>query len=113
MAKERKKDQLLGALDLLILRVLSLQPNHGYGIARRIEQMSEDALSVQQGSLYPALHRLEKKAFIRSEWMTGESSKPVRTYTLTKDGAASLEEEISNWRSLSAAINRVLEMGNP
>lgn len=109
MAKERKKDHLLGALDLLVLRVLSTQPNHGYGIARRIERISSDVLSVQQGSLYPALHRLEKKAFIQSEWQTGETSKPVRTYTLTSDGEAYLADEISNWQMFSAAVNLIIE----
>jgi PadR family transcriptional regulator PadR len=108
MTKDRKKDHLLGTLDLLILRVLSVAPNHGYGIARRLEQISEDVLSVQQGSLYPALHRLEKKAIIKSEWTVGASSKPVKTYTPTRAGLAYLEEEISNWQVFSAAVNLVL-----
>ncbi|EDY81725.1 transcriptional regulator, PadR family, putative [Verrucomicrobiia bacterium DG1235] len=109
MTKDRKKDHLLGALDLLILRVLSTKPNHGYGIARRIEQISSEVLSVQQGSLYPALHRLEKKAFIQSEWRTGETSKPIRTYTLTSAGEAYLADEISNWELFSAAVNVIIK----
>jgi len=109
MPRQSKKDNLLGTLDLLILRVLSSGPKHGYGIARRIEQITDDVLSVQQGSLYPALHRLEKKAFIQSEWMDGVTSKPVKTYTLTKAGESELHEEISNWEIVSAAVNLVLK----
>ncbi len=110
MKREGRKDILLGTLDLLILRVVSAGPKHGYAIARRIEQMSDDVLSVQQGSLYPALHRLEKKAFIKSEWLTGETNKPVKTYTLTKDGQRQLADEISHWKLVSAAINAIIDV---
>ena len=109
MTREGKKDVLLGTLDLLILRVISTGPKHGYGIARRIEQISEDALSVQQGSLYPALYRLEKKAFIESEWTMGDSKKPVKTYSLTKDGKRQLKEELDHWEQVSSAVNLVIK----
>ena len=109
MGRDTKKDQLLGALDLLILRVLLSEPRHGYGIARRIERISKDALSVQQGSLYPALHRLEKKAYIRSDWSDGPSGKPVKLYSLTKPGKRQLEEETNHWQTVSAAVNLILK----
>ncbi|MGB0578157.1 MAG: PadR family transcriptional regulator [Limisphaerales bacterium] len=109
MGRDTKKDQLLGTLDLLILRVLLTEPRHGYGIARRIGEISEDALSVQQGSLYPALHRLEKKAFIQSEWREGPSKKPVKIYSLTSVGKEQLEEETSHWETVSAAVNLILK----
>ena len=108
MTREGKKDGLLGTLDLLILRVLSTGEKHGYGIARRIEQVSADVLSVQEGSLYPALHRLEKKSFIQSEWKPGEKGKPIKMYSLTKDGERQLEEERRRWETISAAVNVVL-----
>lgn len=109
MSRDAKKDQLLGTLDLLILRVLLSEPRHGYGIARRIEEISKDALSVQQGSLYPALHRLEKKVFIQSEWREGPTKKPVKVYALTNAGKAQLEAETSHWELVSAAVNLVLK----
>lgn len=109
MGRDTKKDQLLGTLDLLILRVLLSEPRHGYGIARRIEQISKDALSVQQGSLYPALHRLEKKAFIRSQWQDGPTGKPVKVYSLTEAGKQQLGEEMSHWEMVSAAVNLILK----
>ncbi len=108
MGIDKKKDALLGTLDLLILRVISNGPRHGYGIARRIEQISDSILNVQQGSLYPALHRLEKKAFIKSEWQTGESKKPIKMYTLTKDGKRLLQQEVAQWELVSAAVNTVI-----
>ncbi|QXD23612.1 PadR family transcriptional regulator [Opitutia bacterium ISCC 51] len=109
MPREGKKDVLLGTLDLLILRVISAGPIHGYGIARRIQQISHDVLTVQQGSLYPALHRLEKKSFIQSDWQTGETKKPIKMYALTKDGEKQLEEEKAHWMNVSMAVNLVLE----
>lgn len=108
MPSTKTKDTLLGTLDLLILRVIAHEPKHGYGIARRIEQISDSILNVQQGSLYPALHRLEKKAFIQSKWETGESNKPIKMYSLTKDGARQLEEEVAHWKLVSAAVNTVI-----
>ena len=109
MPRKGKKDVLLGTLDLLILRVISAGPIHGYGIARRIQQISQDVLNVQQGSLYPALHRLEKKSFIQSDWQTGETKKPIKMYELTKDGERQLEEEKAHWMNVSMAVNLVLE----
>jgi PadR family transcriptional regulator, regulatory protein PadR len=108
MPREGKKDVLLGTLDLLILRVISAGTIHGYGIARRIQQISQDVLTVQQGSLYPALHRLEKKSFIHSDWQTGETKKPIKMYELTKDGEKQLEEEKEHWQRVSMAVNTVL-----
>lgn len=109
MKKKSQKDALLGTLDLLILRVVSNGPIHGYGIARRIEQVSEQVLMVKQGSLYPALHRLEKKAYVQSEWQSGEGSKPIKVYSLTEDGKKELEDEISYWETVSKAVNIVLQ----
>ena len=109
MPREGKKDVLLGTLDLLILRVVSAGPIHGYGIAKRIQQISQDVLTVQQGSLYPALHRLEKKSFIQSDWQTGETKKPIKMYELTPDGKKQLEEEKAHWMNVSMAVNLVLE----
>ena len=111
MAKERKKDSLLGALDLLILRVLSTGPNHGYGIARRIEQISGSALVVQQGSLYPALHRLEKKGFVKSSLGQTEKGREAKFYELTKHGLERIDVEKRQWRDFVSAIDSVLEKG--
>lgn len=108
MKRKSKGDLLSGTLELLILRVLGTGPRHGYSIARRIEQISEDVLGVQQGSLYPALHRLEDKALIEAEWEIGDSKKPAKVYNLTKEGKAQLITETENWESLSSAVNQVL-----
>ncbi len=109
MSERKKKDQLLGTLDLLVLRVLSSRAMHGYGISKRIEEISDEVLSVQQGSLYPALHRLEKKAFIQAEYRDGPLGKPVKTYSLTAHGADQLQEEVRHWELVSAAVNLVLK----
>lgn len=108
MEKKNKRDALLGALDLLILRVISTTPLHGYGISRRIEQVSGEVLSVQEGSLYPALARLEKKSFIKAEWQSEGSKRPLRMYSLTEAGEQQLKEEQSHWELVSAAVNVVL-----
>lgn len=108
MARKSRNDLLSGTLDLLILRVLDSGPRHGYSIARRIEMISEDVLAVQQGSLYPALHRLEDKALIEAEWEMGESKKPAKVYRLTEEGKARLGTETQSWEAVSAAINLVL-----
>ena len=97
-----------GTLDMLILRVLNANSLHGWGIAQQIHLLSSDALKVEEGSLYPALHRLEKKSFISSDWQTGETSKPVKMYTLTVDGNRQLEEEKKHWVDVSNAVNLVL-----
>ncbi|MCG8526032.1 MAG: PadR family transcriptional regulator [Opitutales bacterium] len=106
--KKKPKDLLQGTLDLLILRILSAGPRHGYGIARRIEQISEDVLKVQQGSLYPALHRLEDQALVKSEWKSEGDKRPVKIYTLSKAGIDQLEEQTKGWREYSAAVELIL-----
>jgi PadR family transcriptional regulator len=101
-----------GTLDMLILKVLSLQKMHGWGIAQRIRQVSEEVLRVEEGSLYPALRRLELDGFIRAEWGTSENNRRARYYELTRAGRRRLTSERDRWDSLAAAIARVMEM-NP
>jgi len=98
-----------GTLDLLIMRVVSLGPIHGYAIAQRIQQISRDALQVQQGSLYPALHRLEYKKLLSSRWKPSETGREAKFYELTRAGLKQLETETNNWRMLAAAVAQVLE----
>jgi len=102
-------DLLQGTLDLLILRTLALEANHGWGIAQRLQQISRDVLQVGQGSLYPALHRLERKGLIKSDWRATENNRRAIYYELTRSGRRQLEAEISEWKKLSAAITLVLE----
>jgi len=104
----KPSDLVQGTLDLLILRTLALDPKHGWAIAKRIQQISGEVLQVQQGSLYPALHRLEQQAWIRSDWAETESGRKAKFYSLTKAGRAQLEKESANWERLSSAINLVL-----
>jgi len=101
-------DLLQGTLDLLILRTLALEPMHGWGIAQRIEQLSEEALQIGQGSLYPALHRLEYKGWIRAEWGESENNRKAKYYSLTRAGKKQLEAELENWDRLTTAIALVL-----
>ena len=101
-------DLLQGTLDLLILKAISLGPLHGYGILLRIQQVSRETLQVQQGSLYPALHRLEKRRWLRAEWAASETGREARFYTLTRLGRQQLDEQRANWDRLSAAISGVL-----
>jgi len=101
-------DLLQGTLDLLILRVLALQPLHGWGIAQRIRQISRDVLQVRQGTLYPALHRLERQGWIRAKWDDSENNRRAKFYSLTREGRKYLESEQENWERLSVAINLVL-----
>lgn len=103
-------DLLQGTLDLLILRTLQAGPMHGWAISERIQQISENVLQVNQGSLYPALHRLEHQAWIKAEWATSELGRRARFYRLTAAGRKQLEKETDEWTRLSAAIGRVLEM---
>ena len=110
MTKE-KTDLLQGTLDLLILRILDSGKRHGYSIAKRIEQISEEVLSVQQGSLYPALHRLEKRALIEAEWGRTETKRRARFYRITGEGKKHLGEEVRYWRQFTGAINLVLQHG--
>jgi PadR family transcriptional regulator PadR len=110
MPANRRIDLLQGTLDLLILRTLQHEPKHGWDIAERIEQMSEHVLEVNQGSLYPALHRLEHQGWIRAEWGVSESGRRARFYQLTAAGRKQLDAETADWERLTAAINRVLKM---
>ena len=102
-------DVLQGTLDLLILRTLALAPMHGWAIAQRIQQISGDLLRVQQGSLYPALHRLEHQGWIAAEWGTSENNRRARFYALTKAGRRQLDTEVAKWERLSAGVNLVLQ----
>ena len=108
MNSTKSRDLLQGTLDLLIMKTLGLQPLHGWGISRRIQQLSSDVLQVQQGSLYPALYRLQEKGLLRSEWGQSDEGRQVKIYRLTDAGARRLEEETDGWRQASAAVNAVL-----
>lgn len=103
-------DLLQGTLDLLILRTLQAEPLHGWAVAERIEQISQDVLQINQGSLYPALHRLEHRGWISAEWGVSELGRRARFYHLTAAGRKQLEVESVDWERLSAAIDRVLRM---
>jgi PadR family transcriptional regulator PadR len=106
----KPSDLVQGTLDLLILKTISLGPMHGWAIAKRIEQISDDVLRVQQGSLYPALHRLEQQAWIAATWGETETGRKAKVYSLTPDGRAQLEKELASWDRLSQAINLVARM---
>src|SRR5713226_8024411 len=110
MAGQSKLDLLKGTLDLLILRTLQAGAMHGWAISERIQQISQDVLQVNQGSLYPALHRLEQQGWIKAEWGISELSRRARFYRLTAAGRKQLELESDNWARLSNAIGRILEM---
>ncbi|MGD0890926.1 MAG: PadR family transcriptional regulator [Terracidiphilus sp.] len=101
-------DLLQGTLDLLILQTLVSRPMHGWGVAQRIQQVSKDVLQIGQGSLYPALHRLEYKGWISSDWRSSENNRRARYYALTAAGREKLETELETWKRLSAAIGLVL-----
>jgi transcriptional regulator len=107
-ADAQKSDLLQGTLDMLILKVVALGPIHGYAIAQRLQQMSEAVLQVQQGSLYPALHRLEKRRWLRAEWSSSETGRDARFYTLTAVGRRQLQEQRANWDRMAAAISGIL-----
>jgi PadR family transcriptional regulator PadR len=100
---------LQGTLDLLILKTLALEPMHGWGIAQRIQQISRDVLQVQQGSLYPALYRLERKKWIQAEWGASDNNRRAKYYSLTKAGRAQLEKEMADWDRLSSAVALILQ----
>lgn len=104
-----KSDLLQGTLDLLILKTLELEPMHGWGISQRIQQVSQDVLQVNQGSLYPALHRLEEQGWITAKWATSENNRQAKYYELTRLGRKQLADEKENWRRLSAAVARIVE----
>jgi PadR family transcriptional regulator, regulatory protein PadR len=106
-----KKDQLLGKLDLLVLRILAREESmHGYAIAERIEQLSENVLQVGEGSLYPALHRMDEAGWIRSEWAASENNRRARYYRITAAGRRQLEREEAEWLRAAEAITRVLRL---
>jgi transcriptional regulator len=107
-ADKQKSDLLQGTLDVLILKVVALGPTHGYAIAQRLQQMSGAVLQVQQGSLYPALHRLENRRWLRAEWASSDTGREARFYSLTRLGRKQLDEERAKWDRLSAAISGIL-----
>jgi transcriptional regulator len=108
MGKERG-DVLQGTLDMLVLKALQLQPMHGWGITERIEQWSESVLQLGQGTLYPALYRLERQGLIASEWRTTANNRRARYYSLTRAGRRHFSDELAQWRRMSRAVNLVLE----
>src|SRR5215467_12721725 len=103
-----KSDLLQGTLDVLILKIVALEPLHGYGIAQRIRQISQDVLQVQQGSLYPALHRLEKRGWVSAKWGEAETGREAKFYSLTRLGRKQLESESANWARLAGAVTMIL-----
>jgi len=105
----QEPDALRGSIDLLILKALALQPMHGWGIGLRIEQISRGRLDVNQGSLYPALQRLEHRGLIESEWQNTENNRRARYYTLTRDGRKALGEEVSKWKRFAETMALVLD----
>jgi transcriptional regulator len=106
----KPNDLVQGTLDLLILKTISLEPTHGWAIAKRIQQVSEDVLRVQQGSLYPALHRLEQQGWLKAHWGETESGRTAKVYSLTRAGRIQLEKELANWDRLSQAVNLIARM---
>ena len=104
-----KADLLQGTLDMLVLKTLALGPMHGWGISQRLQQISRDVLQINQGSLYPALHRLEQQGWIGSTWGNSENNRQARFYELTRAGRRQLAEERENWERLSGAVARILE----
>ncbi|MBV9501036.1 MAG: PadR family transcriptional regulator [Acidobacteriaceae bacterium] len=106
----KPSDLIQGTLDLLILKTLSIEPKHGWAIAKRIQQVTEEVLQVTQGALYPALHRLEQQGWIRSEWRLTETGREAKFYSLTRAGDAQLKKELSQWERLSNAVGLVIRM---
>lgn len=108
VASRPQKDALRGSLDLLVLQTLSLAPMHGWGISQRVRQISDGVLEVNQGSLYPALQRLEKQGLITSEWSTTDNNRRARYYRLSAGGRRALREELESWHRFAAALDAVL-----
>jgi transcriptional regulator len=104
----KPSDLIQGTLDLLILKTILLEPKHGWAIAKRIQQVSNDVLQVTQGALYPALHRLEQQGWIRAEWRSTDTGREAKFYTLTKAGKLQLQKELAQWERLSNAVGLVL-----
>jgi PadR family transcriptional regulator len=105
----QKADLLQGTLDMLILKALSAGPMHGYGVGQRIEQLAEDLLKVEEGSLYPALYRIEQRGWIASEWGVSDNKQRARFYSLTRAGRKQLQVEEENWERLAAAVFKVMQ----
>jgi PadR family transcriptional regulator PadR len=110
MAKTSRSDLLQGTLDMLILKTLGLGPQHGWGIAQRIQQVSRDVLQVNQGSLYPALHRLELQGWIAADWGVSENNRQAKFYRLTRSGQRQLVAETAQWARITEAVSRVMDM---
>jgi len=110
VADDLKLDLPQGTLDLLILKALSLEPMHGWAISQRIQQVSRDALQIPQGSLYPALHRLERRGWIAAEWGASDNNRKAKFYALTRAGRNRLSAETGDWERLTAAVSLVLKM---
>ena len=107
----KPSDLIQGTLDLLILNTIALEPMHGWAIAKRIQQVSNDVLLVTQGALYPALHRLEQQGWVRGTWRDSETGREAKYYSLTKAGKVQLEKELEQWRRLSNAVVLVISAG--
>lgn len=108
--EQERMDLPQGTLDLLILKALALEPLHGWAVSERLQQISKDALQIGQGSLYPALHRLERKGWIRAEWGVSDNNRKARYYELTKAGRKQLESEVKAWRRMTGIVGDVLDM---
>ena len=106
----RPSDLIQGTLDLLILKTLSLEPQHGWAIAKRIQQVSNETLQITQGALYPALHRLEQQGWLRSEWRLTEGGRDAKFYRLTRAGRIQLRKELEQWERLSSAVGLIIRM---
>jgi len=104
----KPSDLIQGTLDLLILKTIALEPKHGWAIAKRIEQVSNDVLQVTQGALYPALHRLEQQGWVHAEWRPSETGREAKFYSLTRSGRTQLERELAQWERLSGAVALVI-----
>ncbi len=113
MADDDRADMLQGTLDLLILHALSLGPMHGWGVSQRIRELSDDVLQINQGSLYPALHRLEYRGLVQAEWGRSDNNRRAKIYALTEKGARRLGVEHDDWRRFMGAMERVLGAGTP
>ena len=106
-----RREKPHAALELLILKTLALEPRHGWAVSERIQQVSSEAVQVQQGSLYPALHRLERRGWIKAEWGTSDHNRRAKYYELTRSGRKQLENETAAWRKLAFVVGQVLDMG--
>ena len=109
MADDKSLDLPQGTLDLLILKTVALEPQHGWAIAQRIQQISSDVLCVQQGSLYPALHRLERRGWLKARWDSSDNNRRAKYYELTRKGREQLDAQTSAWRALTIAVGQVLD----